>query len=194
MEPKHCWEFKNCDKPCPVRDSRSLFCWRIARAEGFQNAETCEACEYRDAWFSGKFSLEEFIRLHDRRAGRREGTKVLVVDDEPNILFALEETVKAAGHGCISAVDGEEALFLAREILPDLIVSDVIMPKINGYELCRIVKSESRTSSIPVVLVTVRGMVKDHEEGVQVGADAYLVKPFHAQELTEKIGDLIPSN
>lgn len=191
MESKYCWEYKNCTKPCPVRDTRSLFCWRIARTEGFQNSEVCETCDYRRAWFSGEFSLDEFIRSHNRRARQRDERKILVVDDEPNILFALEETVKAAGHGCISAVDGEEALFLAREILPDLILSDVIMPKINGYELCRIVKSEERTNDIPVVLVTVRGMMKDINEGSDAGADGYLVKPFHAQELEEKIGELL---
>jgi DNA-binding response OmpR family regulator len=65
------------------------------------------------------------------------------------------------------------------------------MPKINGYELCRIVKSEERTNDIPVVLVTVRGMMKDINEGSDAGADGYLVKPFHAQELEEKIGELL---
>jgi len=191
LETRHCWEFKNCGKPCPVRETRSLFCWRIARAEGFQNAEACEACEYRRKWFNHEFSLQEFIQRHDRRSGARNDRQILVVDDEPNILFALEETVKAAGHGCISAVDGEEAFFLAQEIRPDLILSDVIMPKINGYELCRMVKADSGTSSIPVVLVTVRGMVKDLNEGMRSGADGYLVKPFHAHELDEKISELI---
>jgi CheY-like chemotaxis protein len=191
LESKHCWEHKDCTRPCPVKDSRSLFCWRIARAEGFQSIEACDACDYRRKWFSHEFSLDEFIRTHDRRARSRNARNILVVDDEPNILFALEETVKAAGHGCISAVDGEEALFLAREIRPDLILSDVIMPKINGYELCRTVKSEGPTSTIPVVLVTVRGMVKDITEGQEAGADGYLVKPFHAQELEAKISEIL---
>jgi len=193
LESKHCWEHKDCTRPCPVRDSRSLFCWRIARAEGFQSVETCEACDYRRRWFSHEFSLDEFIRTHDRRARSRNARNILVVDDEPNILFALEETVKAAGHGCISAVDGEEALFLAREIQPDLILSDVIMPKINGYELCRTVKSDDSIRNIPVVLVTVRGMLKDLAEGQDAGADGYLIKPFHAQELEEKISQLLPA-
>lgn len=193
MEVKNCWEYKGCTKPCPVKESRSLFCWRIARAEGFQSVEACEACDYRRKWFSHEFSLDEFIRTHDRRSRARTTKNILVVDDEPNILFALEETVKAAGHGCISAVDGEEALFLAREIQPDLVVSDVIMPKINGYELCRIVKSENLTSAIPVVLVTVRGMLKDISQGTDAGADGYLVKPFHAQELEAKISEFLPA-
>jgi CheY-like chemotaxis protein len=191
LETRHCWQHRNCTKPCPVRETRSLFCWWLARTEGFQNAETCEKCQYRLKWFSHEFSLDEFIRLHDRRSGNRYAKRVLVADDEPNILFALEETVKKAGYGCISAVDGEEALFLAREIRPDLIVSDVIMPKINGYELCESVKHDGRTSHIPVILVTVRGMGKDFDEGTRSGADAYLVKPFHAQDLDEMIGGLI---
>lgn len=191
METTHCWQYNNCSKPCPVRETESLFCWRLARTEGFQNAKTCEKCEYRRKWFSHEFSLDEFIRLHDRRTGTREAKRILVADDEPNILFALEETVQRAGHDCISAADGEEALFLAREIRPDLILSDVIMPKIDGYELCQSIKDDGRTSHIPVILVTVRGMVKDIDEGTRSGADAYLVKPFHAQELEEMIGGLI---
>lgn len=188
MNEKLCWEFKGCTRPCPVKDTESLFCWRVALVEGFQSPETCALCDYRVKWMSQGFSLQGFIARRDRRRLPRGRKRVLVVDDEPNILYALEETVRAGGHDCLCATDGEEALFLARETRPDLIISDVIMPKLNGYELCETVKADGRTRHIPVILVTVRGMVKDIERGERSGADSYLVKPFHAHELEEKIG------
>lgn len=193
MGTNFCWESKSCSRSCTIRDSRSLFCWRIARIEGLRPLEQCEACDYRKKWFSGEYSLAEFIKKNDRRSGKREASRILVIDDEPNILYALEETVRAEGYDCISALDGEEGLFLARQLRPDLIITDVIMPKINGYELCSTLKSEKATEHIPVILVTVRGMHKDRAIGMEAGADAYLVKPFHAQELAESIGSLIPA-
>lgn len=193
METTFCWESMACSRTCPVKESRTLFCWRVARVEGFRSLEQCEVCSYRKKWFSGEYSLAEFIRKNDRRSGDRATSRILVVDDEPNILYALEETVRAEGYDCISALDGDEGLFLARQIRPDLIISDVIMPKINGYELCTTVKRENATRHIPVILVTVRGMMKDRTLGEDAGADAYLIKPFHAQELAEMIGALIPA-
>ena len=193
MDTTFCWESMACSRTCPIKESRTLFCWRMARVEGFRSLEQCETCSYRKKWFSGEYSLTEFIRKNDRRSGDRKTSRILVVDDEPNILYALEETVRAEGYDSISALDGEEGLFLALQLRPDLNISDVIMPKINGYELCTTIKSENATRHIPVILVTVRGMLKDRTLGEDAGADAYLVKPFHAQELAERIGALIPA-
>ena len=189
---RHCWEFKDCDRPCPVKKSQSLFCWKIARTEGFQHPEACEKCDYRRAWFQGEYSVSNFIQKNERRRQRRNARRILVVDDEPNILYALEETVRSEGYDCLSALDGEEGLFLARQLQPDLVVSDVIMPKVNGYELCQAIKYEPGTRHIPVILVTVRGMTHDITLGESVGADAYLVKPFHSQELSASICSLLP--
>ncbi len=192
MNESFCWEFKNCREDCPVRESQSLFCWRVARTEGFRNLETCGRCDYRMMWMTHRYTLRSFIGARDRRRRSRRGRKrVLVVDDEPNILYALEESVRQSGYDCIGAPDGEEALFLARETAPDLIITDIVMPKINGFELCRAVKRDEQTRGTPVVVVTVRGMVKDVREGERSGADAYIVKPFHARELEEKIRALI---
>ena len=187
MDQKFCWEYKGCERPCPVRESRSLFCWRIARMEGFQHPDVCDACDYRAKWFNRDYSIVDFVKREDRRISARNSKRVLVVDDEPNILYALEETVKSGGHDCLTACDGEEALFLAREIKPDLIISDVIMPKVNGYELCEALKGDGQTRHIPVILITVRGKAADVVTGRDAGADGYIVKPFHAHELEEKI-------
>ena len=194
MKESFCWEHKGCSKPCPVKESQSLFCWRVARASGFQSPETCGLCDYRMMWMTHRYSLAGFVRARDRRSPARSRRKrVLVVDDEPNILYALEESVKAIGYDCLGAPDGEEALFLARETAPDLIITDIVMPKINGFELCRAVKREEVTAGIPVIVVTVRGMMKDVREGERSGADAYIVKPFHAWDLEKTIRSMLGS-
>jgi DNA-binding response OmpR family regulator len=117
--------------------------------------------------------------------------QVVVVDDEPNIRFALEETVRGEGYNCLAADNGEDGFIFIREVLPDLVIADVNMPKINGYELCRAIKSDSRTSHIPFILVTVRVKDEEIDLGREAGADAYLLKPFKASDLLEKIDEMM---
>jgi CheY-like chemotaxis protein len=187
-----CWEHKGCTRECRVRDLQLLFCWHLAINEGRKNKEDCEACSYRRRWASGELSTADFVRTHERRGKPRPGRRVLVVDDEPNILYALEETVRDLGFDCIAACDGEEALIIARGVKPDLIISDVIMPRLNGYELCEKLKADEATRSIPVVMITVRAGERDMRKGSSVGADAYLIKPFHLTDLTQIIDQLLP--
>ena len=187
-----CWEHHGCTRECRVRDMQMLFCWRSAVAEGRTSQEQCEACSYRRRWVSGELSTSDFARERERRLQPRPGRRVLVVDDEPNILFALEETVRDLGFDCIAACDGEDALVIARGARPDLIITDVIMPRLNGFELCEKLKADEATRDIPVVMVTVRAGEKDRTQGVMSGADAYLTKPFHLTELKEIIDKLLP--
>ncbi len=187
-----CWEHKACTSECRVREMRILFCWHLAVAEGRRTKEQCESCSYRQRWVRGELSAADFVSKHDRRARRRTARRVLVVDDEPNILYALEETVRDLGFECIAACDGEEALLIARGMRPDLVITDVIMPRLDGYELCAMLKSEERTRAIPVVMVTVRAGDKDQRQGSSAGADAYLIKPFHITDLKKVIDQLLP--
>jgi CheY-like chemotaxis protein len=187
-----CWEHKQCDRECRVRDLQVLFCWHLAISEGRKNKEDCEACSYRQRWAAGELSTADFVRTRERRSKRRAARRVLVVDDEPNILYALEETVRDLGFECVAACDGEEALIIARGIRPDLIITDVIMPRLNGYELCERLKADEATRAIPLVLVTVRAGEKDLRKGSTAGADAYLIKPFHLTDLQEVIDNLLP--
>jgi len=187
-----CWEFHGCTRECRVRDLQALFCWRIAIAEGRKNLEECEACSYRQAWVRGDLATADFVRRGERRAEPRHERRVLVVDDEPNILFALEETVRDLGFECIAACDGEDALVIARGARPDLIITDVIMPGLNGFELCEKLKADEATRDIPLVMVTVRATERDRVQGTSAGADAYLTKPFHLTELKEIIDKLLP--
>jgi PleD family two-component response regulator len=193
MKFEFCWEHRECDRLCPVKESQSIFCWRIARTEKLCHPDTCAQCSYRQNWFSNEYSLKEFIEKNDRQRNRRVSKRILAVDDEPNFLYALEETVLAEGYNCLTAIDGEEGLFFAREAPPDLIITDVMMPKVNGYELCRAVKADSRTKHIPIIVVSVRSSQKDIDEGMDAGADVYLVKPFQSSELEGHIKTLISS-
>jgi CheY-like chemotaxis protein len=188
-----CWEHHGCTRECRIRDLQLLFCWHAAIGEGRKTREQCEECSYRQRWARGELATADFVRTHERRGEPRRAVRVLVVDDEPNILYALEETVRDLGFECIAACDGEEALIIARGARPDLVITDVIMPRLNGYELCEKLKSDEATRSIPIVMVTVRAGDKDRKDGSAVGADAYLIKPFHLSDLQRVIDELLPS-
>jgi CheY-like chemotaxis protein len=192
MKFEFCWEHKKCDKACPVRESHSIFCWRIAQKESLCHPDVCRQCSYRRNWFSHTYSLQEFIREHDKERGRPKAPRILAIDDEPNFLFALEETILGRGYNCLTAVDGEEGLFFAQETMPDLIITDVLMPKIHGYDLCRALRADPRTVRTPIVIVSVRAAQKDIEEGLAAGASAYLVKPLRPDQLQKSIADLLP--
>ena len=86
MKFEFCWEHRDCDRPCPVKESQSIFCWRIARKENLCHPDTCAQCSYRQNWFSNKYSLKEFLEKHDGERHRRVTKRVLAVDDEPNFL------------------------------------------------------------------------------------------------------------
>ena len=191
MKFEFCWEHRNCDKACRVRESKSIFCWRIARTERLHHSEVCANCSYRLNWFNNVYSLQEFISRHDRREGKRQRKRILLVDDEPNFLYALEETMHDNDYNCLTSIDGEEGLFFAQEAVPDLIVTDIVMPKIDGYELCRTVKAHERTRHIPVIVVSARGGAEDVAEGARAGSDFYLVKPFPPKVLVDRIKSLL---
>jgi CheY-like chemotaxis protein len=192
MEFQFCWEHLNCSRTCRVREEQALFCWRSAIAEGRKLTEECETCSYRQAWVRGEFATADFVKKHERRRQPRSGRRILVVDDEPYILFALEETVRDLQFECIAARDGEDALVVARSARPDLIITDVIMPHLSGYELCAKLKADAATREIPVVMVTVCAAENERGKGAAAGAAAYLTKPFHHTELKEIIDRLLP--
>jgi len=112
---------------------------------------------------------------------------VLVVDDDPFIARLLEIELRAAGYAVRVASDGEQALALVQDELPDLVLADVMMPNMDGFELTRRLRKDSRTSSVSVILLTARGLSADKLEGFSVGADDYIVKPFDTPELLARI-------
>ena len=117
--------------------------------------------------------------------------KILVVDDEVNITQILEFSIGAEGYEVVTAANGEEAIEKARREQPDLIILDVMMPRIDGYEACRILKTNPLTKSIPVVLLTAKGRDIDKRLGYEVGATDYIIKPFSPNKLIDRIHQLL---
>lgn len=117
--------------------------------------------------------------------------RILVVDDNKLILKLIDAKLVESGFDVTTAGTAEEALTLLRAELPDLIVSDVMMPGIDGYDLCRRLKADPRTASIPVLMLTAAGDVKEKVRGFEAGADDYVVKPFEPAELSLRIRALL---
>jgi len=117
--------------------------------------------------------------------------KILVVDDEVYILHILDFSLGAEGFDVITATDGEEALAKAQREKPDLIVMDVMMPRLDGYETCRRLKNDPGTRDIPVLLLTARGREEDRKQGMESGADDYITKPFSPNKLISRVSDIL---
>lgn len=117
--------------------------------------------------------------------------RILVVDDDRNVLFLISEMLSRENYEIIQASDGLTALNQVRKLLPDLAVLDVMMPGLDGFELCRRIKNDPLTMDIKVIMVTAKTSGKDIETGLSAGADHYITKPFKIAELTDKIKELI---
>jgi len=115
------------------------------------------------------------------------GERLLVVDDDPFIARLLEIELRAAGYDVRIASDGEQALTLARQECPDLVLADVMMPNMDGFELTRRLRMDPRTATVSVIMLTARGLSADKLEGFAIGADDYIVKPFDTPELLARI-------
>ena len=117
--------------------------------------------------------------------------KILVVDDEVYIVHILDFSLRMEGYEVVTALDGEQALEKARAEKPDLIVLDIMMPKLYGYETCKILKAEPETKDIPVILLSAKGRNVDQKIGFEVGADDYITKPFSPRKLVERINAIL---
>jgi len=117
--------------------------------------------------------------------------RILVVDDEIYIVHILEFTLTMEGYDVVTAADGDEALRKVEQDRPDLLVLDIMMPRMDGYEVCRRLREQEETSDLPVILLSAKGRPIDRETGMEVGANDYIVKPFSPRRLLEKIRDLL---
>lgn len=117
--------------------------------------------------------------------------KILIVDDEPHIVELVRVCLEDTEYDIIEAYDGEEALIKAREEQPDVILLDIMLPKKDGYEVCKELKTDVETGDIPIVMLTAKGQEVDKVKGFQSGADSYMTKPFSPlrllTELEEKL-------
>ncbi|CAD5259965.1 MULTISPECIES: response regulator transcription factor [Halomonadaceae] len=117
--------------------------------------------------------------------------KVLVVDDEPNIVLSLEFLMEQAGFEVVTAEDGEQALARVNDSQPDLLLLDISLPGISGFDVLERLRSEAATAQLPIIMLTAHGRDVEREKGMALGADDYITKPFSTQSLVEKVKALL---
>ncbi|MDQ3006932.1 MAG: response regulator [Chloroflexota bacterium] len=113
--------------------------------------------------------------------------KILIAEDERDIRDLVAFTLRFAGHEVSAAANGEEAVELATKVNPDLILMDVRMPRMTGYEACKVMKANPDLKDIPVVFLTARGQETEIQQGLEAGAEEYLLKPFAPDQLTTRV-------
>ena len=118
-------------------------------------------------------------------------SRILIVDDEPNIILSLEYLMKREGFEVAVAGDGERALQAMAEHRPDLVILDVMMPRLNGFEVCQRIRAQPAWSGVPVLMLTAKGHEAEAKKGLALGADAYVTKPFSTRDLVAEIRRLL---
>jgi DNA-binding response OmpR family regulator len=117
--------------------------------------------------------------------------KILVVDDEPDAVELIEFNLKGAGYEVTTAANGDEALKKARSLCPDLILLDLMLPEVDGLEVCKILRRDPATSGVPVIMLTAKAAEIDRVLGLELGADDYITKPFSPRELLLRVKNLL---
>lgn len=117
--------------------------------------------------------------------------RILLVEDEPNMMELLKYRLEEKGYTIITASDGYAALNQVRTAKPDLVILDLMLPKIDGYTICRLLKFNDELRTIPVIILSARATEEDIRRGLSLGADAYVTKPYEPEELLKKIAELL---
>ena len=120
-----------------------------------------------------------------------EKRRILIVEDEAELVEMIKMRLEAADYEVISAFDGQEGLDVAKKEKPDLIILDLMLPKMGGYKVCGLLKKDARYARIPVIIFTARAQEEDIKLSQEVNADAYIIKPFEPQVLLSKIKELL---
>lgn len=115
------------------------------------------------------------------------GTRVLIAEDEPNIVESLSFMLRRAGYDVASVLDGEAALAALRAHRTDLMILDLMLPRLSGFEVLKAVKADPALQSIPVLILTAKGQAQDRRLAVEIGVDAFMTKPFSNQELMDEV-------
>jgi len=119
------------------------------------------------------------------------GKKILIADDEPNIVVSLEFLMKQRGYEVRVANTGEDALAAVGEFVPDLILLDVMMPRMSGYDVCQKIRENADWAAIRIVMLSAKGRDIEVTKGIAVGADAYVTKPFSTKDLIARVHELL---
>jgi CheY-like chemotaxis protein len=117
--------------------------------------------------------------------------RILAVDDEPHILKLVAFSLKSGGYEVLEAADGLSAISIARAEQPDLILMDVMMPALDGYEACRRLKADPETAQIPVIMLTAKTQAAEHKTGEAAGAEGYINKPFTPKDLVAQMREFL---
>jgi len=120
------------------------------------------------------------------------GKIILIVEDEPKNLKLFRDLLQRFGFETVEATDGEQGVELAREKKPDLILMDIMMPKMDGLEATRLLKADATTKRIPIIALTSYAMKGDRERTIEAGCDGYIAKPVDIQELLKAVGQFLP--
>ncbi|KAA3646174.1 MAG: response regulator [Chloroflexi bacterium] len=120
--------------------------------------------------------------------------KILIAEDERDIRDLITFTLRFAGHEVIATTNGEEAYEKAQEVLPDLILMDVRMPRMTGYEACKRIKEHEELKDTPVVFLSAKGQESEVQAGLEAGAEEYILKPFAPDQLTDRVSKLIEAH
>lgn len=120
------------------------------------------------------------------------GKKILLADDEPRLLLLVKSRLEASAYEVITAADGEEALAKVASDKPDLVILDVMMPKLDGLQVCAQIKSNNNLAHIPVIILSAKNQKETILEAKKVGADSYMVKPFRPEELLAAVKNFLP--
>ncbi|MES9925187.1 MAG: response regulator [Candidatus Thiodiazotropha endolucinida] len=118
---------------------------------------------------------------------------ILIVDDEPNIVLSVEYLMKREGYQVMTASDGQVAMEMIADIRPDLLILDVMMPRKNGFEVCREIRADPALSGLPILMLSAKGREAEIKKGISLGADAYITKPFSTHDLVDKVNQLLQS-
>jgi len=138
--------------------------------------------------------MSENEKMSNNSHAGKTGTpkkKILIVEDEPHALETLQDRLEFEGYEIITAQDGQTALAKAKAEKPDLIILDVMLPKMDGYKVCGLLKADTRYNKIPIIMLTAKAQEADKKLSQEMGAEAYMAKPFEAAELLGKISELL---
>ena len=129
--------------------------------------------------------------MEELLAQNQEKARILLVDDEPGIRTAVQAYLKDEGFDVTTAIDGEDGLQKATQIMPDVVITDVMMPRCDGYELLKKLRSDERLGGTPVIFLTAKGMTLDRTQGYEAGVDDYISKPFNPDELVARVKNVV---
>ncbi|MCX9081810.1 MAG: response regulator transcription factor [Candidatus Methanoperedens sp.] len=143
------------------------------------------------------FEISTILEIPEDEIAQRIGkisdtrSKILIVDDEIDTLLPLKRSLEVEDYIVVGASNGKEALIKARTEIPDLILLDLMMPEMDGYEVCAKLKTDELTKNIPVIILTAKDTVREKVKGLDIGADDYVTKPFHLNELKARIKSVL---